>query len=38
MIELVKTRREDLDFDEVRSYFRLFDKEHLLDEILKATG
>lgn len=38
MMQLVKARREDLDFDEVRSYFRLFDKESLFDAILKAIG
>ncbi len=38
MMALIKTRRDDLDFDEVRSYFRLFDKERLFDEILKAIG
>ena len=38
MIELIRTRRDDLDFDEVRSYFRLFDKERVLDDILRALG
>ena len=38
MIELVKARHNDLDLDEVRSYFRLFDQERVLDDILRAIG
>jgi predicted nucleotidyltransferase len=38
MIELVKLHRESLDLDEVRSYFRLFNQERVLDDILRAIG
>lgn len=38
MIELIKARRDHLNLDEVRSYFRLFDKERVLDDILKVVG
>lgn len=38
IIELFKINRGRLDLDEIRSYFRLFDKESLLDDILKSIG
>lgn len=38
MIELFKINRGRLDLDEVRTYFRLFDHEALLDDILTAIG
>ena len=37
MMELVKVNRATLDLDEVRGYFRLFDSESLLDDILKSA-
>lgn len=37
MMELVKVNRATLDLDEVRDYFRLFDSESILDDILKST-
>lgn len=36
MIELLKVQRGRLNLDEVRAYFRLFDRETLLDDILRA--
>lgn len=38
MIELIKARHDVMDKDVVRSYFRLFDKERVLDDILAAIG
>lgn len=38
MIELVRLHRMDMNLEEVRSYFRLFDRERVLDDILRATG
>lgn len=38
MIELVRLHRADLNLEEVRSYFRLFDRERVLDDILRAIG
>lgn len=38
MIELVRLHRADLNLDEVRSYFRLLDRERVLDDILRAIG
>jgi predicted nucleotidyltransferase len=38
MIELMKINRDHLDLDEIRSYFRLFEREALLDDILRAIG
>ncbi len=37
IIELVRVQGQDLNMDEVRSYFRLFDREKLLDDILRAA-
>ena len=37
MIELFRINEESLNMDEVRSYFRLFDREKLLDDILRAA-
>jgi len=37
MMELVKVNRATLDLDEVRGYFRLFDSESILDDILKSS-
>jgi hypothetical protein len=34
---LVRANRSKLDMDEVRSYFRLFEREALLDEILREA-
>ena len=31
---LLRANRSQLDMNEVREYFRLFDKEYLLDELL----
>lgn len=36
MLELFKANRNRIDIDEVRGYFRLFDRESLLDDILRA--
>lgn len=36
MLELFKTNRKHIDIDEVRGYFRLFDRESLLDDILRT--
>jgi predicted nucleotidyltransferase len=38
MMELIKINRDRLDLDEIRSYFRLFERENLLDDILRAIG
>ena len=38
MIELIKLNRQHLNFDEVRDYFRLFDSESILDDILASLG
>lgn len=38
MIQLLKINRDGLNLDEVRAYFRLFDRETLLDDILRALG
>ncbi|HJT96739.1 MAG TPA: hypothetical protein VJ696_00345 [Rhodanobacteraceae bacterium] len=38
IIELMKIHRTDMDFDEVRRYFRLFDRENWLDDILRVLG
>jgi hypothetical protein len=35
---LLRATRGALDLDEVRSYFRLFDKESLLDALLSELG
>lgn len=35
---LLRANRDTLDIDEVRQYFRLFDREALLDELLNETG
>ncbi|HEX7914721.1 nucleotidyltransferase domain-containing protein [Rudaea sp.] len=37
MMELVKVNRATMNLDEVRGYFRLFDNESILDDILKST-
>lgn len=37
MMELLKVNRATLNLDEVRGYFRLFDSESLLDDMLKST-
>lgn len=37
LVELFKAHRGRLDLDEVRAYFRLFDRERLLDDLLRAT-
>ena len=37
IIDLVRTHRDRLNLDEVRAYFRLFDREIVLDDILQAT-
>jgi hypothetical protein len=37
MIELFRINGAALNMDEVRSYFRLFDRERLLDDILRAA-
>ena len=34
---LVRANRDELDMNEVREYFRLFERESLLDEILRET-
>jgi len=36
IIQLLKINRGNLNLDEVRAYFRLFDKESVLDDILRA--
>jgi predicted nucleotidyltransferase len=36
IIQLLKINRGNLNLDEVRSYFRLFDSESVLDDILRA--
>jgi len=38
IIQLVKINSDKLNLDEVRSYFRLFDQESVLDDILRALG
>jgi len=38
IIQLLKINRSDLNLDEVRAYFRLFDSESVLDDILRAIG
>jgi predicted nucleotidyltransferase len=38
MVELFRVNRGTLNMDEIRSYFRLFDRERLLDDILRAAG
>jgi hypothetical protein len=35
---LLRTNRARLDMDEVREYFRLFNRDDLLDELLQDTG
>jgi hypothetical protein len=37
MVELFRVHQQTLNMDEVRSYFRLFDREKLLDDILRAA-
>jgi len=37
MVELFRINQQTLNMDEVRSYFRLFDRERLLDDILRAA-
>ena len=37
IVDLVRLHRDDLNLDEVRAYFRLFDRETVLDDILKST-
>jgi hypothetical protein len=37
MVELFRVNQQTLNMDEVRSYFRLFDRERLLDDILRAA-
>jgi predicted nucleotidyltransferase len=37
IIDLVRLHRDDLKLDEVRAYFRLFDRETVLDDVLKST-
>jgi hypothetical protein len=37
MIELFRIHAQSLNMEEVRSYFRLFDRERLLDDILRAA-
>jgi predicted nucleotidyltransferase len=37
MVELFRINRQTLNMDEVRSYFRLFGRERLLDDILRAA-
>jgi len=37
MIELFRVHGRTLNMDEVRSYFRLFDREKLLDDVLRAA-
>lgn len=37
IIELFRVQGTSLNMDEVRSYFRLFDRENLLDDILRAA-
>lgn len=38
IIQLLKINRGNLNLDEVRAYFRLFDSESVLDDILRAIG
>jgi hypothetical protein len=38
IIELMRIHRGSLDLEETRSYFKLFDREKVLDEILRAIG
>lgn len=38
MIELIKLNRRRLNLDEVRGYFRLFDSESILDDILASLS
>lgn len=38
IIQLLKINRGKLNLDEVRSYFRLFERESVLDDILRAIG
>ncbi len=38
MIQLLKINRDGLNLDEVRAYFRLFDRETLLNDILRTLG
>jgi hypothetical protein len=37
LIELFKAHRHRMDFDEVGAYFRVFDRERLLDDLLRAV-
>lgn len=37
LVELFKVHRDRMDLDEVRTYFRLFNRERLLDDLLRAT-
>lgn len=37
MIDLIRLNRDRLNVDELRIYFRLFDHEALLDDLLGAT-
>ena len=37
LVELFKVHRHRLDIDEIRAYFRLFDRERLLDDLLRAV-
>ena len=37
MVELFRINQQTLNMDEVRSYFRLFDRERLLDDIIRAA-
>ena len=36
LVELFKVHRKRMDLDEIRTYFRLFDRERLLDDLLRA--
>jgi len=38
IIQLLKINRDDVNLEEVREYFRLFDKESVLDDVLRAIG
>jgi hypothetical protein len=38
MLELLRAAGDRLDLAEVRSYFRMFDREALLDELLRVTA
>jgi len=38
MVELIKVNRASLNIEEVRTYFKLFDSESILDDILNSIG